>query len=288
MYWADHGTDKIQRANLELGEGEATRTIEDLVTGLANPEGIALDISRGKMYWADRGTNKIQRADLDGSNIEDLITTGLTTPVSIVLDFGTMAANSAAFYVEENVTRVGTVVANDIDSEVSVSYAIVGGADQNLFAIDSDTGALTFTTAPNFEHPVDDGGNNDYGVVVGATRGTGDQAQMVEKTITVIALDILGGKMYWMCRPATATDKIQRANLELGEGEATRTIEDLVTGLANPEGIALDIWHRRQDVLGSKGQTKMYWTMVQIRFSVRTLSLERAKPLALLRTSLRD
>ena len=143
------------------------------------------------MYWADRGTNKIQRADLDGSNIEDLITTGLTTPVSIVLDFGTMAANSAAFYVEENVTRVGTVVANDIDSEVSVSYAIVGGADQNLFAIDSDTGALTFTTAPNFEHPVDDGGNNDYGVVVGATRGTGDQAQMVEKTITVIVIDVL-------------------------------------------------------------------------------------------------
>ena len=31
----------------------------------------------GKMYWTDYGAGKIQRANLDGSNVEDLITTGL-------------------------------------------------------------------------------------------------------------------------------------------------------------------------------------------------------------------
>ena len=43
-----------------------------------------------RMYWTDLGTatgdGKIQRADLDGSNIQDLVTTGLTVPSGIALD----------------------------------------------------------------------------------------------------------------------------------------------------------------------------------------------------------
>ena len=72
MYWTDVGTHKIQRANLDGSN------IEDLITtGLIYPQGIALDLSKGKMYWTDGGTDKIQRANLDGSNIEDLIPTGI-------------------------------------------------------------------------------------------------------------------------------------------------------------------------------------------------------------------
>ena len=40
------------------------------------------------MYWMDWGTNKIQRADLNGSNVEDLITTGLRRSFGIALDVG--------------------------------------------------------------------------------------------------------------------------------------------------------------------------------------------------------
>ena len=38
------------------------------------------------MYWTDSSTDKIQRANLDGSNVQDLVTTGLKTPTSIALD----------------------------------------------------------------------------------------------------------------------------------------------------------------------------------------------------------
>ena len=47
------------------------------------------------MYWTDYdadgttypyGQGKIQRANLDGSNVEDLITTGLRYPIGIALD----------------------------------------------------------------------------------------------------------------------------------------------------------------------------------------------------------
>ena len=42
--------------------------------------------STPKMYWTDSGTDKIRRANLDGSNVEDLITTGLGHPEDIALD----------------------------------------------------------------------------------------------------------------------------------------------------------------------------------------------------------
>ena len=79
MYWADQQTNKIQRANLD------GTNVEDLVTGLSGPVGIALDIDGGKVYWADLASNKIQRANLDGSNVEDLVI-GLGGSVGIALD----------------------------------------------------------------------------------------------------------------------------------------------------------------------------------------------------------
>ena len=38
------------------------------------------------IYWTDWGTDKIQRSNLDGSNVEDLVTTGLENPYGIALD----------------------------------------------------------------------------------------------------------------------------------------------------------------------------------------------------------
>ena len=98
MYWAERGTgeggtNKIQRANLDGSQ------VEDLVTsGLDGPTSLALDVAAGKMYWTDirrvgyffpTKTGKIQRANLDGSQVEDLVTSGLESPIHIVLDVST-------------------------------------------------------------------------------------------------------------------------------------------------------------------------------------------------------
>ena len=53
---------------------------------MTSPTGIALDVAGGKMYWTDRGTDKIQRANLNGSNVEDLLTSGLDRPTGLALD----------------------------------------------------------------------------------------------------------------------------------------------------------------------------------------------------------
>lgn len=89
IYWTDTVTNKIQRANLDGSN------IEDLVTvGLSHPLGLTLDVAGGKIYWTNTsfwpwggpGVDKISRANLDGTNIEDLVTTGLAVAHGIALD----------------------------------------------------------------------------------------------------------------------------------------------------------------------------------------------------------
>ena len=80
LYWTDSGTDKIQRTNPD------SSGVEDLVTGLRNPLGLALDASAGKLYWSDYGTDKIQRSNLNGTEVGDLVTSGLRSPLGLALD----------------------------------------------------------------------------------------------------------------------------------------------------------------------------------------------------------
>ena len=66
--------------------------MEDLVTeGLQTSQAIALDLGSGKMYWTDYGTDKIQRANLNGSDVEDLVTSGLKEPYGLTLGAGLSA-----------------------------------------------------------------------------------------------------------------------------------------------------------------------------------------------------
>ena len=82
------------------------------------------------------------------------------------------AGASAAVNVAENPTAVTTVTSTDVDGGVP-SYSIIGGLDAARFSIDSNTGVLTFTVAPDFETPLDVGGDNVYDVLVEVADGLG-------------------------------------------------------------------------------------------------------------------
>ena len=113
------------------------------------------------------------------------------TATGTIVDDGTANVapsftSSTTFGVDENGTTVGTVAASDDDMDDAITdYALSGGADQALFAIDGTTGALTFLTAPDYEDPQDADTDNAYVVEVQATSGTGDRVQMAPQTITV-------------------------------------------------------------------------------------------------------
>ena len=94
--------------------------------------------------------------------------------------------SSTTFGVDENGTTVGTVAASDSDTGDDITgYALSGGADQALFAIDGTNGALTFQAPPNYEDPQDADTDNAYVVEVQATGGTGDRELTAPQTITV-------------------------------------------------------------------------------------------------------
>jgi Ca2+-binding RTX toxin-like protein len=96
---------------------------------------------------------------------------------TIVSDGG---GSSAAFSIDEGETAITTVVATDADGPGPVRYAITGGADAALFAVDPVTGALSLADAPDYEAPADGAGDNFYSVIVSASDGELSTSQLIQ------------------------------------------------------------------------------------------------------------
>jgi lysophospholipase L1-like esterase len=122
-----------------------------------------------------RGTSDGSGTLIDGVS---LVAVNVVQP-DITSDGGDV---TAAVTIDENETAVTTVTATDADGPVLL-YQIVGGADQALFALDDQTGALTFIAAPDFETPLDSNGDNVYEVEIQATDGIFAELQMISVTV---------------------------------------------------------------------------------------------------------
>ncbi|MBW8014641.1 MAG: cadherin repeat domain-containing protein, partial [Planctomycetes bacterium] len=92
-------------------------------------------------------------------------------------------AATAGVNAAENQTAVTTVTATDADG-TSPTFSITGGIDQGFFSIDTNTGVLTFDSAPDFETKADDGANNTYIVEVTATDTVNTDIQTITVTVT--------------------------------------------------------------------------------------------------------
>ena len=92
----------------------------------------------------------------------------------------------SSFDVPENQLVVRRLAARDTDPGDEVTgWEIVGGADQGQFTITSDTGDLSFRTAPDFEGP----GDNEYLVTVEVKSGAGARELEAERTFTIRVTD---------------------------------------------------------------------------------------------------
>nr|WP_272490884.1 tandem-95 repeat protein [Mesobacterium pallidum] len=95
-------------------------------------------------------------------------------------------AETASVAVAENSVSAVTVAGMDVDGD-TLAYAIAGGADRALFAINAATGALVFVNAPDFEAPRDADGDNVYGVTVSVSDGFETVTQDLSVTVTDVA-----------------------------------------------------------------------------------------------------
>nr|XP_006816817.1 PREDICTED: uncharacterized protein LOC102807105 [Saccoglossus kowalevskii] len=83
IYWSDHLTRKIQRAEID----NAQNTVEDFVVDdIEVPDGIAVDWKNRKLFFTDRIRSVIEKIGLDGTNRIVLITTNIYEPRGIALD----------------------------------------------------------------------------------------------------------------------------------------------------------------------------------------------------------
>jgi len=114
-------------------------------------------------------------------NVADVNEGGGNQPPAITSNGG---GATASVSVTENSAAVTTVAASDPDAGTTLTYSIVGGADQGKFQINGSSGALSFIAAPDFEAPADAGFNNSYLVQVRASDGSlfDDQALTVAVT----------------------------------------------------------------------------------------------------------
>ena len=203
------------------GEGDTNNNCSQSVTiTVQQPAQTAQ--TAGAIYWTDWDTNKIQRANLNGSNVQDLVTTGLGSPYGIALDVaaGKMYWADAGTAKIQRANLDGSNIQNLIPLGLGVPICIALDVTGNkMYWTDRGTGKVQ---RANLD------GSNVQDLVFGV-RG-----------LHGIALDVAGNKMYWTDNEA---GKIQRANLD------GTTIEDLVaTGLQLPNEIALDV-----------AGGKMYW-----------------------------
>ena len=175
------------------------------------------------IYWTDRDTDKVQRANMDGSNIKDLITTGLDTPQGIAVD----VANGKVYWTDSATKKIQRANLDGSDVEDLVT-GLLGNPDGIALDVADDKMYWTDWLTNKIQLANLDGSGVQDLITTGLSGPTG------------IALDVAGGKMYWT---EWIGNTIQRANLD-GTG-----VQELVTGLSLPIDIALDV-----------AGDKMYWT----------------------------
>ncbi len=122
----------------------------------------------------------VQASDGNGGTTPQTISVAVT-PVNDIIPVFTSPDTAN---VAENTTAVMTVTAIDGDLPAqTVTFSIVGGADQTKFGITSG-GQLSFNAAPDFEAPTDANGDNVYVVIVEASDGALTNLQVILVTVT--------------------------------------------------------------------------------------------------------
>jgi choice-of-anchor C domain-containing protein len=164
----------------------ASGSVGSIVSGTYGT--ITIDSSGAYTYTVDNANAAVQALKTAVTTLNDVFTYSIsdasgqtsTTQFTVTIqganDAPTITSSggggSSTLYVIENTTAVTTVVGSDVDASTTLTYSIVGGADSSKFTINSSTGVLAFTTAPNFEAPTDTGANNVYDVTVQVSDGS--------------------------------------------------------------------------------------------------------------------
>ncbi|KAA3597867.1 MAG: T9SS C-terminal target domain-containing protein [Calditrichaeota bacterium] len=169
-----------------------------------------------KIYWTDTNSDKIQRADLDGSNVEDLVSTGLMSPEGLALDLN----SSKMYWVDFGTNKIQRANLDGSNVEDLISTGLVDPFD---LALDLNNSKMYWVDAgTNKMQRANLDGSNVEDLITSLIYPYG------------ITLDLVNSKVYWT---DAAQARVYRANLD------GSNIEIIIPGgsFLNPKGIALDL-----------------------------------------------
>ena len=222
------------------GQATITVTVTDagglMVSQTVEVVVIQTVIPEQKLYWTDEETEKIQRSNLDGTDVEDIIISGLKDPVSIALD----ESAGKMYWVDRNTDKIyrasldGTKVKELVNTRGLSEPPSSSYKSAAPYGIALDVAGSKMYWTDQVQEKIWranlDGSN------VEALVNTTDLASDGTNPSS-IALDVAGGKMYWT---DWDTNKIHRADLN------GSNVEEVITsGVTFSRGITLDLINRK-------------------------------------------
>ena len=146
MYWTDGVMDKIFRADLDGSNIEDIVNTRELVDppldpGATTPASIAIDATGGKVYWTDWERNKIHRANFDGSNAEDIITSGVNFSRGIALDL----VNRKIYYTDTSSDKIRRANLDGTEKEDLINTRVPEDTTPLDIALDIAGGKMYWT-----------------------------------------------------------------------------------------------------------------------------------------------
>ncbi len=225
IYWSQPELG-IHRSDLDGSNVESL-----VVPDLRRPDKIALDVAGGKMYWSEKYVAGIHRSDLDGSNLEILVqgngNPGRNGITGIALDLA-----GGKMYWAEKVSHgdyyTGIVARANLDgSDREVLAETLIWNEPSDIALDSVQDRVYLPNTNGIIYRADlDGKDLIGGVFIGDEHIIMGDYKLNPPGIsdkTSIALDVDGGKMYWIHR---GTQTIQRADLDGTNIEIVLTVSE--------------------------------------------------------------
>ena len=166
-----------------------------------------------RIYWTDIGTKKIQRAKLDGSDIEDLVTSGLDYPCGLAVD----REAGKLYWADGATSKIQRANLDGSDAEV----ILWGLTAVKELAIDLSAQKIYWSD------------ERDCDIKRANLDGTGTEVVVTPAIGLPRFMALSTDKLYW----ANAYHAIERANLD------GTNVETVVAGLGTPVGIALGPAH---------------------------------------------
>ncbi len=210
LYWTDSRLKTINRTPINTLEPEELVTSAN---GLSQSQGLVIDPIGRKMYFTDAFEGTVNRANLDGSNVEGLVTSGLSNPVGIAIDFLDRKLYFSDF-------SPGLILRSNLDGS-NVEPIVQTGGDIGGVAVDSSGRHLYWT-------------DSEFNKIQRSDLDGGNVVDLITTNLNFprgIDLDIDGGKMYFS---DSLRSGIRRANLDGSNDE-------LIVGVVDSHDITRDL-----------------------------------------------